>query len=77
MSSRRRSKILQEDSLGAGIFGWTETHEQANIVARQLQSIFHIDRWSAGHMHAADVVKTVVLLLFDSARRPVRGSACD
>ena len=72
--SRRRRKILHRDSSRAGILGWTETHEQANIVMRQLQRIFHIDRWSAGHMHA-DVLRTVALLP-DSARRLVRGVAC-
>ena len=44
MSSRRRRKILQEDLLGAGILGWTETHEQAKIVARQPQRMSHIVR---------------------------------
>ena len=75
MSSRRRRKILHQDSLEAGILGWTETHEHANIVARQLQRMSHSDRCSAGHMHA-DVLKTVVLSS-DSARRLVRGAACD
>ena len=51
-----------------------ETHEQANIVARQLQRISHTDRSMAGHMHGG-VFKSVVLLL-DSARRLVRGAAC-
>ena len=37
-------EILHEDSLGPGILGWMETHEQANIVARQLQRISHIER---------------------------------
>ena len=78
MSSRRRRKILQRDSLGPGIFGWLETHEQleANIVARQLQSISHIDRSMVEDMHAG-VFKSVELLL-DSARRllVVRDAAC-
>ena len=63
-----------------GIFGWIETYEQleANIVARQLQSISHIDRSMAGDMHAG-VFKSVELLpVLDSARRlpVVRGAAC-
>jgi hypothetical protein len=74
MSSRRRRKVLYEDSLEAEILGWTETHEQANNVARQAQRISHIDRWSAGHMQSGKF-KTVELLL-DSARRLVRGAAC-
>ena len=78
MSSRRRKKIRLEDSSGAGILGWMETQEQANIVARQLQSISHSDRCSAGHMHA-DVVKIVLELLLasDSSRILVRGAARD
>ena len=75
MSSKRRRRTLHEDSLGAGILGWTETHEHANIVARQLQRMPHIVRWLAGQMH---VLKTVlVALLLDSVRRLVRGTACD
>jgi hypothetical protein len=52
---------------------WTETHEQAIIVARHLQRISHIDRRLAGHMPVhAGLLKTVALML-DSARR---GKAC-
>ena len=77
MSSKRRRKILHQDSLDAGILGWTETQEQANIVARQLQRISHSDRCSAGHMHA-DVLKIVELLLVsDSSRILARGEARD
>ena len=54
-----------------------ETHEQANIVARQLQRISHIERWSAEHMHAIDgVLITVPLVLDSAARRLARGAAC-
>ena len=61
--------ILQRYSLGPGILGWIETHEQANIVARQLQRMSHIDRSMAGHMHAG-VFKSVELLpVLDSAAR--------
>jgi hypothetical protein len=52
--------------------GWTETREQANNVARQLQRISHIARWSPGHMHAG-MSKIVVLL--DSTRTSVSGAA--
>ena len=61
--------------MDAGILGWTETQEQANIVARQLQRMSHSDRCSAGHMHA-DVLKIVELLFAsDSSRILVRGEA--
>ena len=73
MSSRRRKKILHEDSLGLGILVWTETHEQANIVAMQLQRMSHIVRWSAGHMHAGVIIITVAFLV--DSRIPVRGVA--
>ena len=54
-----------------------ETQEQANIVARQLQSMSHSDRCSAGHMHA-DVLNIVELLLVsDSSRILARGEARD
>lgn len=33
----------QRLSLGPGIFGWTMTHVHANMVAKQLQHILHID----------------------------------
>ena len=76
MSSRRRRKIRLEDSLGAGILGWMETQEQANIVARQLQRMSHSDRCSVGHMHAGVLKTLAVALSRDSARRLVRGTAC-
>ena len=77
MSSKRRRKILHQDSFEAGILGWTETQEQANIVARQLQRMSHSDRCSAGHTHA-DVLKIVELLFAsDSSRILARGEACD
>jgi hypothetical protein len=76
MSSRRRRKILHEDSLKAGMLGWTETHVQANNVARQAQRISHIDRWSAGHMQSGKFKTVLLKLLLDSARRLVTGAAC-
>ena len=59
MSSKRRKEILHQDSFEAGILGWTETQEQANIVARQLQRMSQSDRCSAGHMHAGNDEKSV------------------
>jgi len=45
MNSKRRKAMLSFDSPGSGIFGWTDTHAQENIVPRQLQTISHVDRW--------------------------------
>jgi len=39
----RLPKTAHSLSLGAGIFGWTATHVQANKVEKQLQMMPHID----------------------------------
>jgi len=45
MSSSRRMATFTEPAPGEGMFGWTDTHEHAKIVARQLHIISHIERW--------------------------------
>lgn len=50
MSTIRRKVIFHHGSSGSAMLGWTETQEQAKIVARQLQRISQIERWS-GHVH--------------------------
>ena len=45
-SSEREFQATEKDStqrfIGVGILGSVETHEQTNIVARQLQTISHV-----------------------------------
>ena len=42
------------------MLGWTDTQEQANNVARQLQMMFHIVRWS-GQRHSCVGVLTMAV----------------
>ena len=56
-----------------------EAPKWLSFLARQLQRISHTVRWSADHMHA-DMFKLETVgsaLVLDSARRLVRGAACD
>ena len=44
MRNSRRPRISQSPSFLNGTFGCTETHEHANVVAKQLHRIFHTVR---------------------------------
>ena len=46
MIATRLPRISHQESLGAGMLGWTAIHVHANIVERQLQNIPYTDRVS-------------------------------
>jgi len=58
-----RHIIQYHSSLGAGIFGWTDNHVQASVVARQLQAISQVDLFltkARGRLSHADRMKSDV-----------------
>lgn len=76
MYSARRIVIRHHVSSGAGTSGCTAIHEHAKIVAKQLHTISHTERWS-GQLHDAAVGTDESRETTSNLTKPAsRGDAC-